>query len=144
MKIRVVLLSVLSSILILTQAGCIGCGLAAAGAAGAGYVAYNQGDLEITEPVTYDDAFNAVDATIQDMGMALEKRHKEPLVGWVKADSHYGKVTYNLENRGEKMTTISIRVGHFGDQTVQRQIYAQLKSRYGSGPQVDPETGLPK
>lgn len=144
MKIRLFLLSVVSSFLLLTQSGCIVCGLAAASAAGAGYVAYDRGDLEVTEPISYDDAFNAVDATVQDMGMALVNREKQPLAGWVKADSHYGKVFYSLENRGEKLTTISIRVGNFGDQAIQRQLYAQLKSRYGSGPQVDPETGLPK
>jgi len=129
---------------VISQAGCVLFGLAAAGAAGGGYVAYNKGDFEILEPVTYDDAFNAVDATVQDMGMALQKREKKPLAGIVKAKSHYGKVIYNLENAGEKMTHISIRVGTFGDQAVQRQIYAKLKTNYGSGPQVDPETGLPK
>lgn len=129
---------------ILSQTGCIMFGLAAAGAAGGGYMAYNKGDLEVLEPVTYDDAFNAVDATVQDLGMALQKREKKPLVGIVKAKSHYGKVTYNLENAGERMTQIKIRVGTFGDQAVQRQIYAKLKSNYGSGPRVDPETGLPK
>ena len=92
----------------------------------------------------YDDAFNAVDATILDMGMQLQEREKKPLVGKVRAKSHYGLVTYSLENAGEKMTQIKIRVGTFGNQTVQRQIFAKLKSNYGAGPRVDPETGLPK
>ncbi len=143
MKTKVVLGTVLS-IMLLTQTGCIVLGLAAAGAAGGGYMAYDKGDLEILEPVAYDDAFNAVDATIQDMGMGLQKREKKPLVGVVRANSHFGKVTYSLENAGEKMTQIKIRVGTFGDQVVQRQIYAKLKSNYGVGPRVDPETGLPK
>ena len=144
MKIKCYILCIFSSFLIITQAGCIMFGLAAASAAGAGYMAYDKGDLEITEPITYNDAFNAVDVTVQDMGMALVKREKKPLAGFIKAESHYGKVTYNLENKGEKLTTISIRVGSFGDQAVQRQIYANLKGNYGSGPQVDPDTGLPK
>ena len=129
---------------LISQVGCVLFGLAAAGAAGGSYVAYNRGDFEILEPVGYDDVFNAVDATVQDLGMALQKREKKPLAGVVKARSHYGKVTYNLENAGEKMTHIRIRVGTFGDQVVQRQIYAKLKTNYGAGPRVDPETGLPK
>ena len=119
-------------------------GLAAASAAGGGYIAYEKGDLDILESVGYDDAFNAVDATILDMGMQLQEREKKPLVGKVRAKSHYGLVTYSLENAGEKMTQIKIRVGTFGNQTVQRQIFAKLKSNYGAGPRVDPETGLPK
>ena len=143
MKTKVLLGSVLSCLLFL-QTGCIMFGLAAAGAAGGGYMAYNKGDLEILEAVTYDDAFNAVDATVQDLGMALQEREKKPLIGIVRAKSHYGKVTYSLENAGEKMTQIRIRVGTFGDQAVQRQIYAKLRSNYGAGPRVDPDTGLPK
>ena len=139
-----VLLGTLLSAMLLSQTGRIMFGLAVAGAAGGGYVAYNKGDLEVLEPVAYDDAFNAVDATIQAMGMGLQKREKKPLAGIVKANSHFGKVTYSLENAGEKMTHIKIRVGTFGDQAVQRQIYAKLKTNYGVGPRVDPETGLPK
>ena len=139
-----VLLGVVLSFFLFLNTGCIMLGLAAAGAAGGGYMAYNKGDLEILEPVAYDDAFNAVDATVQDLGMALQKREKKPLVGVVRAKSHYGKVIYSLENAGEKMTQIRIRVGTFGDQAVQRQIYAKLRSNYGAGPRVDPDTGLPK
>jgi hypothetical protein len=143
MKTKFLLGTLLSGFLFL-QTGCIMLGIAAAGAAGGGYVAYNKGGLEILEPVSYDDAFNAVDATVQDMGMALQEREKKPLAGVVMAKSHYGKVTYSLENAGEKLTQIRIRVGTFGDQAAQRQIYAKLKANYGSGPRVDPETGLPK
>ncbi len=143
MKAKVLLGALLSFFLFLNT-GCVMFGLAAAGAAGGGYMAYNKGDLEILEPVAYDDAFNAVDATVQDLGMALQKREKKPLAGIVRAKSHYGKVTYSLENAGEKMTQIRIRVGTFGDQAVQRQIYAKLRSNYGAGPRVDPDTGLPK
>ena len=139
-----VLLWALASGLLVSQTGCVMLGLAAAGAAGGGYVAYNKGDLEVLEPVPYDDAFNAVDATVQDLGMTLQLREKKPLAGIVKAKSHYGKVTYSLENAGEKLTQIKIRVGTFGDQAVQRRIYAELKTNYGAGPRVDPETGLPK
>ena len=139
-----VLVCVLGSWLLFTQTGCIMFGLAAASAAGGGYVAYDKGDLEVLEPVAYNDVFNAVDATVQDLGMALQLREKTPLAGTVKAKSHYGKVTYILENAGEKLTQIKIRVGTFGDQAVQRQIYAKLKANYGTGPQIDSETGLPK
>jgi hypothetical protein len=144
MKLKKLAVMVFGVFLVLTQTGCILFGLAAASAAGGGVVAYNKGDLEMLEPVSYEDAFNAVDATIQDMGMAMQKREKKPLAGIIKAKSHFGKVTYSLENMGEKMTFIKIRVGTFGDQAVQRQIYATLKTNYGSGPRVDPDTGLPK
>ncbi|MBL67831.1 MAG: hypothetical protein CMO74_05175 [Verrucomicrobiales bacterium] len=144
MKAKILVGFVCSAVVLLTQTGCILCGLAAASAAGGGVVAYKKGDLEILEPVGYDEAFNAVDATVQDMGMALQKREKKPLVGLVTAKSHYGKVTYSLENMGDKLTSISIRVGTFGDPAVQRQIYAKLKTNYGVGPRVDPDTGLPK
>lgn len=138
------LLSILvAASILLTQAGCIVCGLAAAGSAGAGFVSYKKGDLEVTEPISYEEAFTAVDATIQEMGMQLVKREKQPLVGEVKADSHFGKVTYNLKNKGDKLTYISIRVGTFGDAGFQGQIYSKLKSKYGGNPKIDPNTGLP-
>ena len=138
------ILGVLLSTCLFTQTGCIMLGFAAAGAAGGSYVAYDKGDLEILEPITYDEAFNAVDATVQDLGMVLQKREKKPLLGFVTAKSHYGKVTYNLENAGEKMTQIKIRVGAFGNQAAQRKIYAELKENYGAGPSVNPDTGLPE
>ena len=140
MKCKFYILSVISSFIVVTQSGCILVGLAA----GAGYMAYDKGDLEVTEPIAYNDAFDAVDVTVKDMDMALVKREKKALGGFIHAKSHYGKVTYNLENKGEKLTAISIRVGSFGDQAAQRHIYAKLKGNYGSGPQVDPNTGLPQ
>ncbi len=106
-------------------------------------MAYRMGDLEVTDPVTYDEAFSAVDSTIQELGMQVVKREKQPLIGEVRADSHFGKVTYNLANKGEKLTRISIRVGTFGDPASQGQIYAKLRTKYGSGPKIDPATGLP-
>jgi hypothetical protein len=143
MKTKVIIWILASGLLIL-QPGCVMLGLAAAGAAGGGYVAYDRGDLEVLEPIAYDDAFNAVDITVEELGMALQLREKKPLTGVVKAKSHYGKITYSLENAGEKLTQIKIRVGTFGDQAAQRRIYAELKTNYGAGPRVDPETGLPK
>ena len=140
MKIKFSVMCILSSFVIITQSGCILVGLAA----GAGYVAYDKGDLEVTEPIAYNDVFDAADLTVEDMGMALVKREKKPLDGFIQAKSHYGKVTYKLESRGQHLTSISIRVGNFGDQAAQRHIYAKLKGYYGSGPQVDPNTGLPQ
>lgn len=127
MKIKKVCMTMLAASMLMLTSGCIVLGLAAAGAAGAGAMAYNKGDFETTEPVPFGNAMAAVDKTITDMGMSVIKQNRDALTGYVQAKSTFGTVRYKLASKGPSLTKIGIRVGTFGDSDYQAHIYSKLK-----------------
>ena len=132
MKTKQLCMGVLAAGVLVLTSGCIVLGLAAAGATGAGVMAYNKGDFEATEPVPIEQAMTAVDKTITDMGMSVIKQDKDALTGYVRAKSSFGTVRYKLASKGPSLTKISIRVGTFGDEEYQAHIYSKLKANLES------------
>ncbi len=129
MKFKTWILALAATGLLLTQTGCAVLLVGVAVGVGAGAVAYTKGDLETLEPVSYESAWTAVEETAKEMGFPITKRDKKPLEGTLLAKSHYGEVTFTVENKGEKLSFISIRVGTFGDEPFSRQIFEKLKGK---------------
>ncbi len=129
MKFKTWILALAATGLLLTQTGCAVLLVGAAVGLGAGTVAYTKGDLETLEPVSYESAWTAVEETAKEMGLPIIKRDKKTLEGTLLAKSHFGEVAFTVINRGEKLSSISIRVGTFGDEAFSRQIYEKLKGK---------------
>lgn len=111
--------------------GCVVCGVAVVGATGAGIVSYVKGDLEVIESASVEEIEKAIDSAIVEMKMTDRKKDIKPKKGEVTAKSHFGDVTFQFANKGPGHSTLSIRVGTFGDEASSRYIYDKVKSGFG-------------
>ena len=111
--------------------GCAPMLVGAGAAAGAGAVAYIEGELKATEAVTLDRAWNATQAAAQDLGLVTETRQKDAVSARLEARGPEDrKVTINLTSAAPEVTEIGIRVGTFGDEAFSQRILEQIRSHY--------------
>lgn len=95
--------------------GCTALMIAGAGAAGAAGYAYLNGELEKSYPVSVGQAWNAVTAAVEELGMPVVKQSVDDLGGRLESITADGKkVVIKLEAR-PTVTTVKVRVGVFGD-----------------------------
>jgi len=102
-----------------------------AAAAGAGTVAYVNGELEETEGVAYDTAYDATLAAMNDMQNAVVDKSKAGVEAKILArTSGDKKIQITLNKQSASVTEIHIRVGTFGDESLSRQILDKIKSHF--------------
>ena len=117
----------LTSITLLT--GCAA--LIVGAAAGAGGVAYVQGELKVTELVTHEVAGRAAEKALQDLKFAVIKRQQDGLSGTIEARTASDqKVVIKTKRISEKSTEVGIRVGLVGDEPKSRQILDRMQANY--------------
>ncbi len=115
----------------LSAGGCLA--LAVGAAAGAGTVAYIQGELEAVEEIPLDRAWSASQATIEELQFNKTAERKDALQGRITAERADGSdVTIRLDAEGDTQTKIRIRVGTFGDEAVSRTILDTIKAKAGA------------
>lgn len=109
-----------------------GCVVVAAGAAGAGAVAYARGQL--TSDLTHglDDVYAASQRAIAQLEFArIEERKSSIDARLLARTASDKKIAINLERVGNHLTKVKIRVDTFGDQSlsllVLEKINAELK-----------------
>ncbi len=107
-----------------------GCVVAAIGA-GAGTVAYVRGDLEVTESAKLDAVYRATEKAVTKLELNVTSKTKDALSAKVVArDAQDKKITIRLKATAEGSTTISIRIGFFGDEAKSRIIYDKIKKNF--------------
>ena len=117
----------LTSITLLT--GCAA--LIVGAAAGAGGVAYVQGELKVTELVSHEVAGRAAEKALQDLNFAVIKRQQDGLSGTIEARTASDqKVVIKTKRISEKSTEVGIRVGLVGDEPKSRQILDRMQANY--------------
>ena len=103
-----------------------GCLIAAAGAAGG--VLYAKGDLETTLAATPIKIAAATEKAFREMKIsktsAVSSDLDAEIIGRTATDK---KVTVISKIKGEKLSSISIRVGTFGDEDLSRVIFDKIK-----------------
>jgi len=105
-----------------------GCMVVAVGAGAAGTVAYVKGDLEAVEAVSLNDAYQATEKAVEEMGLFTISKKKDSLGAIFKLrDSDDKKITIKLTAATESTTKISIRVGTFGSEAKSQMIYGKIK-----------------
>ncbi len=115
----------LSAIPILT--GCVA--VAAGAAAGAGAVAYVEGELQVTLPETYDRVVGATRSALKELEFTKISESKDALTGiFIYRTAADKKVTVTLNKIGDKSTKVGIRVGLIGDQDLSHIILDKIKS----------------
>lgn len=116
----------LSAIPILT--GCVA--VAAGAAAGAGAVAYVEGELQVTLPNSYDRVVGATRSALKDLEFVKVSESKDALTGiFTYRTAADKKVTVTLNKIDDKSTKVGIRIGLIGDQDLSHIILDKIKSR---------------
>ena len=110
--------------------GSSGCLALAVGAGAAGTVAYLSGDLEAAEPYDIDTVFAAAEKALGELELrVLEGRTaKDALSATIVArDAADKEIVVKLKSTVSGTTTISVRVGTFGNETKSRLIYDEIR-----------------
>lgn len=106
-----------------------GCVVVAAGAAGAGAVAYVRGELESNISRSVDDVFQATQRALGNLEFAKISEQKSAvdavLVSRTALDK---KIEIKLQRTGDKMTKVKIRVGLLGDETLSMTILDKINA----------------
>ena len=118
------------SILIVAIMGCGGC-LAVAAAAGTGLgVAYVKGDLEAVVEATPRKVVAKTEAALESMGIAVLAANANDVEGTVNArTADDKKIMIKVSKQTEATSTLSIRVGTFGDEAMSQAIYEKIKAK---------------
>jgi hypothetical protein len=106
-----------------------GCVMIAAGAAGAGTVAYLRGELDASLSHPHDAVIRAADTALQQMQFPKLSEKKDAMVAEMIARTAMDKrVVVTLNNTGENLTRVRIRVGTFGDESISRALLDRIKA----------------
>ena len=122
--------TVVLTALIAAVMGNAGCALLLIGtgaAAGAGTMAYLQGEMKATREVTMEKATQAVEAALKDLQFPITDRSKEggrdKIVSRASGDK---KIEITLKAITGAITEIRIRVGVFGDESISRVVLQKI------------------
>ncbi|MEX0999254.1 MAG: DUF3568 family protein [Thermodesulfobacteriota bacterium] len=126
-KLTLVLL-LLASPVVLT--GCLAAAAVGGGAvAGAGTIAWIQGELKSTEGYPFAKVWAATVKTIEQLDFIVVNKVSDAISGEidsVTADNK--KVKIQVKRVGDNITEIKIRVDTFGDETLSRYILNKIQS----------------
>ncbi len=114
---------------LLFMTGCRVLWLGAAGATGAGIVAYVDGKLEDTLGNNYDTVVAATAKAITQLEFAQPEERKDGLSDtFITHNAKGDRVEITVSNVGENATKVSIRVNTFGDQQMSMSILDKIKA----------------
>ena len=113
----------------LCLSGCIA--LAAGGAAaGAGAVAYLNGNYTVTENANIDTVWDASLEAISDIGYGIKSKKRDALRGAIEGIGSDGtSLSIKVSREEEKETELIIRFGMIGDKSDSEYLYQKIKSR---------------
>jgi acetaldehyde dehydrogenase (acetylating) len=128
-RLRIVLACAAAASAMTLVSGCFLVAVGAAGAAGAGTVAYVDGKLTATLAKPYEAVVAASGRAIAELQFLKVGETKDALKDTVEvrtADDK--KVTIEATRVGDNLTRVEIRVGMFGDQPVSRTILDRINA----------------
>ena len=85
---------------------------------------YKYGTKETKEELTANN-----DVIAKALNFKIQKNEKKTFSGMITAWSDFGNVTFKVKSKSTQLTTLSIRVGVFGDREASDLIYAKIKPK---------------
>jgi uncharacterized lipoprotein len=102
--------------------------------AGAGTVAYIQGEHSQVHAGDYERVWSAAVGALNQMNIKVIKTEKDALSGMISARrADDTSVTVKVEPTGADTTTVKIRVGMFGDRAASESIQARIVTALTGG-----------
>ena len=108
--------------------GCFLVAVGAAGAAGAGTVAYIRGDLSVTLDQGYEAVANATERAVDQMHFAkISETRDATAAELVLRNAQDKRIDLKLTKQADQLVKLQIRVGTFGDETISRAILDRIR-----------------
>lgn len=118
---------VLSAALVVTS-GCFLAAVGAAGAAGAGTVAYIRGELDATVDGPYDSVITAADSALERLQFAKVSETRDAFTAEIVArTADDKKVEVKVAREAARLTKVTIRIGVFGDEEKSRAVLDRMR-----------------
>jgi hypothetical protein len=143
-RLRVSAFYLVLAVLALGQGGCLLVAAGAAGGAAAGYAYYRGKDCQ-AYCANFEDAWAAVHAALNELGMPILSEERRDAAGWIKTQTGDGeRVRIKLDVVPGKfpaegpLTEVSVRVGAFGDHPVSGRVLCQVGYHLVPGPALNP------
>ena len=116
--------------LAVASSGCAALWVGAGVAAGAGTVAYVRGSLVSTEAASIKVAWQATLTAMGDLQYTIAEQKKDALEASLVATTARNRtVRIKLDKATDSTTTVSIRVGTWGDEQLSRSILDAIRKR---------------
>jgi hypothetical protein len=113
----------------LPLAGLTGCVVVAAGAAGAGAVAWVRGELDATLSNRFDAVEHATNRAIEQLQLAKVNETRSAIDAEFTARTGQDKrINIRINRTAENITRVRIRVGLVGDENLSRVILDKIKA----------------
>jgi len=126
LRLRTLAFGLAASVLLVTS----GCFIVAAGAAGAGTVAYIRGELDSTLNESYGRVIDAANGAVEKLELVKISEAKDAFTDILTArTAEDKKVVIKIEKQGDKLTKVEIRIGVFGDEPKSRAILEKINSQ---------------
>jgi len=130
MKKRTRLALLLSSVIFMY--GCAAVLLGVGAGVGIGAYKYVEGNLIREYPVTYTKAWDAANTALANLKTGVTNSVNNGAKGTIEAVQKDGtKVVLNLTDKGQNVTSISVRVGMIGDRKSAEIIHNAIASESG-------------
>lgn len=115
--------------LLTTLAVSSGCVAVVAGAGAGAAVAYVRGDLDTTLDADFDSAVNAAEKTLAGLKYAKISDKRDALQATlISRNAGDTRIELYLEKLTADATKLKIRVGTFGEESLQQEILSRIKS----------------
>ncbi len=94
---------------------------------GIGTYKYIEGNLERDYPLAYTRAWDITNEALANMKISITNSLNEDAKGTIEAVRRDGKtVIIKLEDKGQRITSIGIRIGLFGDRIASEEIHNEI------------------
>ncbi|MBI5675690.1 MAG: DUF3568 family protein [Nitrospirae bacterium] len=130
MKKRTMLALLLSSLIFFY--GCAAVLLGVGAGVGIGAYKYVEGNLSREYPVAYTKAWDASNTALANLKIGVTNSLNNGTKGTIEAVQKDGaKVVLNLKDKGQNVTSISVRAGILGDRKSAERIHNAIASEAG-------------
>jgi len=112
--------------------GCVLAWIGVGAGVGIGTYKYIEGRLEREYPLSYSRAWDATNSALQNLQISISNSTKGNRKGTIDAVRKDGKkVIVSLKDRGQGVTTISVRIGVLGDRSAAEKVHDAIASVSG-------------
>jgi len=106
--------------------------LLGAGVVGIGAYTYIEGDLVREYPLSYSRAWDATNSALENLQISISNSMDEGGQGKIEAVRKDGeKVVIKINDVGQKVSIITVRVGMLGDRSIAESIHEAIASVSG-------------
>lgn len=112
--------------IVFLASGCAVIGGAAAVGTGTGAYLYASGELQTDYPSSFDNVWAACEKTMADMRALYVEPYREIGKGTISSVIRDEKVRFVVTYRAKNITTVSVRVGFFGNKTASQLLHDKI------------------